>query len=782
MIPPPPVLLNLTAGTVLFAGAGTATVLADFDFETYSPAGFIWNDDLNAWEKPPPFNKASGGKTNKRGLGLVGAARYTEHPDAEVLSLAYDLKDGRGRRWWRPGDPPPADLFAHIAAGGLLEAHNSAFEGWVWRNICVPKYGWPPLPQRQQRCSMAKARAHALPGALDNLADVLRLTHRKNPDGKRLLDKFSVPRNPTKTDPRRRIELWQEPDDAVRLYTYNGDDIAAEAEASSKIPDLPPDELELWLCDQEINTRGVAVDSEAIENCAAIIEQAYERYNAELYTLTGGAVEKASQLARMQGWLAGHGVYMPSMDEDAITEALKDVWMPIPAQRALEIRQLVGSASVKKLYALRNQTTRAGRVHDLFLYHVGRTGRFAGADAQPQNLPKSGPDLWRCTACSRHFGAHIHVCPWCGTVMAPPSKTNKPMEWNAAAIEDALEIIATRSLDLVEMFFGDAVKLVSGCVRGLIVAAPGHDFICSDYSAIEAVVLAALAGEEWRLDVFRTHGKIYETSASKITGIPFAEYETYKRETGQHHPTRAKIGKIAELASGYQGWIGAWKNFGADQYFTDDEIKRHILAWRAESPAIVEFWGGQERNKFDDNSYYRELYGLEGAAISAVLNPGQLFTVQANHPDSRPISYFVYNDVLYCRLPSGRLLTYHQPRLTPSTRPYQEGNLTLSFMGWNSNPKMGAAGWVRMETYGGKLTENVVQAVARDILAHAIIQLTHALYPVVLHVHDEIVAEVPHGLGDVGDFERIMGALPEWCASWPVKAAGGWRGRRYRKD
>lgn len=780
MIPPPPDILQLAAGTVLFAGAGTATVLPDLDFETYSEGGFLWDDAAGKWTKPPPFNQGS--KTNKKGLGIVGAARYTEHPSAEVLSLAYDLKGWNGywgRKWWRPGDPPPLDLFEYIAAGGFIEAHNSGFEGWVWRNICVPKYGWPPLPQRQQRCSMAKARAHALPGALDDLSNVLQLTHRKNPDGKRLLDKFSIPRNPTKTDPRRRVELWQEPEDAVKLYTYNGDDIAAEAEASSRIPDLSPDELEVWLCDQEINTRGVAVDTPAIENCVAIIEQAYERYNAELVTLTGGVVERASQLERLKGWLAGFGVHMQSMDEDAITEALKDEWMPIPAWRALTIRQLVGAASVKKLYALRNQTTNAGRVHDLFLYHVGRTGRFAGADAQPQNLPKSGPDLFFCDTCKKFHGAHTHVCPWCAAIHSP---TKKKLEWTGTAVEDALEIIATRSLDLVEMFFGDAVKLVSGCVRGLLVAGPGKDFICSDYSAIEAVVLAALAGEEWRLEVFRTHGKIYEASASKITGIPFADFETYKKETGQHRPERGKIGKVAELASGYQGWVGAWKNFGADAFFSDDEIKKHVLAWRAESPAIVEFWGGQERNKFDNNNYYRELYGLEGAAISAVMNPGQLFTVHANHPDSRPVSYFVYDDVLYCRLPSGRLLTYHRPRLTPSSRPYQEGNWTLSFMTWNSNPKMGAAGWVRMETYGGKLTENVVQAVSRDILAYALVNLARAGYPIVLHVHDEIVAEVEKEWGSVEEFERIMGTLPAWCSSWPVKAAGGWRGLRYRKD
>ena len=784
-VPPPPAIETLTAGSTLVAGNGHAAVLPTMDFETYCEAGFVWSDELNKWGRPP------GASTAKKGLGLVGAARYSEHPTCEVLSLAYDLKDGLGRRWWRPGLPLPADLFAHIAAGGLVESHNSGFEGWIWRNVCVPRYGFPPLPRRQQRCSMAKARAHALPGALDDLSNVLALTHRKNPDGKRLLDKFSIPRNPTKTDPRRRIRPEDDPADAVRLYTYNMDDVSAEGEASSRIPDLSPDELELWLIDQEINTRGVAVDSHAIDACAAIIEQAYERYNAELHTLTGGAVEKASQLERLKGWLAGHGVYMAVMDDDAITAMLKQPNVPAPARRALEIRQLVGSASVKKLYAMRNQTTRAGRIHDLFLYHAARPGRWTGAEAQPQNLPKAGPKLFGPNpdkkppapgCCGRYFGAHTHICPWCGAVWPP---TSEPQEWNAHAIDDALEIILTASLECVQMFYGDAVKLVSGVIRGLLIAATGADLISSDFSAIEAVVLACLAGEDWRIQVFKTHGLIYETSAARVTGMSLDDFARYYAEHGKKHPMRQSVGKCLELACGYGGWVNGAKapNIAMDRFFTDDEIKGHILAWRAASPAVVEFWGGQERNKFDrGGAYRRELFGLEGMAISAVLNPGQEFTFHAPHPDARPITYFMRGDALYCRLPSGRLLTYHQPRLDLSTRPYQEGNLTLSYMGWNTNPVTGPVGWIRIETYSGKLTENVVQAVARDILAYAIVQLNRAGYWVVMHVHDEIVSEIAQGWGSIEEFERIMSTLAPFATGWPVAAKGGWRGKRYRKE
>jgi DNA polymerase len=299
----------------------------------------------------------------------------------------------------------------------------------------------------------------------------------------------------------------------------------------------------------------------------------------------------------------------------------------------------------------------------------------------------------------------------------------------------------------------------------MFIASPGHDLICSDYSAIEAVVLAALSGEQWRLDVFNTHGRIYETSGSKIGGVSFETLIEYKKSTGQHHPLR-KLGKTAELASGYQGWLGAWKAFNADSFMSEDEIEQAILAWRAASPMIVEMWGGQPNWKRD------EYYGLEGMAILAVMNPGVTY-------DFRGISYVVKQNILYCRLLSGRYLVYHKPCLQINHE--RNDSYQLSFEGYNSNPNNGSIGWIRMPTYGGKLTENVVQATARDILAEAIVKLEKANYPVVLHVHDEIVSEIPENFGSIEEFENIMSQPPMWAYNWPIKASGGWRAKRYGK-
>lgn len=1040
-IPQPPKLSDYREGTRLVAGVSHVTILADMDFETYSPAGYVWDDVRQKFT--PPHGAA------KYGLQVVGAAVYSEHPDAEVLSLAYNLKDGRGPKLWTPNDPLPKDLFAHIHSGGLIEAWNVAFEHWIWVNICMPKYHFPKIDIRQLRCAAAKARAFALPGSLANAGDVLGIQNKKDKDGTRLINKFCMPKNPTRSRAEKRNHLLPNDPDVRKLYDYNLRDIEAEAEISSIIPDLSPEEQEFWFCDRTINYRGVQVDIDTIQKAIAIIETAYAQYTNELQTLTGGAVKSVSEVAKLIAWMREYGVFTNSLDKENV-EALLKINLPDDVRRALEIRQLISASSVKKLYALTHHATKKGRVHDLFLYHSARTGRAAGAGPQPQNFPNSGPEVYYCT-CGKHY-SQLTCCPWCGCNNSFASSA----EWNQAAVEEAIELIKTGDLNCVQYYYPDAIDVISGCLRAMFISAPAHDLICSDYSAIEAVVLAALAGEEWRLEVFRTHGKIYEMSASKITGVPFEEFIKYKEQTGQHHPLRKKVGKVAELAclahdtqvltgrgyvnivdvlttdklwdgvqwvnhggvihkgkkqtlvldgvrmtpnhpislgdswraaeqlalnentlyraleiasenlpisvnanndlkevtaslnavvhaaqllppriltyalavqrvatnalklrvrklllnglkiigrmqtsyltfhtgavyagvfppqslgaiqkiinhtqtteegallfskngekvkkvkgrslnilqplkvgimkcwrwtglmsikamslaisnflhaqkikiteeklrffktelntlsdvydivnagprnrftiktnsghlivhnSGYAGWIGAWKNFGAEEFFTEDEMKKAILAWRDASPAIVKMWGGQKPY----------CYGIEGAAISAVQNPHVQY-------ESNSIKYYCANNVLYCFLPSGRYLTYHAPHLSPSER--KQGTLELSYETWNTNPIKGPIGWHRVSTYGGKLVENVVQAVARDILAHAIVNLERAGYPIVLHVHDEIVAEVPESFGSLEEFEKIMSTMPAWAISWPIKATGGWRGKRYRK-
>lgn len=781
------------AGTRLPAGLGYSTVLPDLDFETYSEAGQVYSYEGRKWIGPP------GAAKGKRGLGVVGAAVYATHPSTEVLSLAYNLKDGYGPRRWTPGQGIPSDLIAHVTRGGLLEAWNSAFEWWIWNYVCAPRYSFPPLYIEQTRCAMAKSRAAGFPGSLDLAGKVMSLTHQKDAKGSALIGKLCVPRAPTKTNPLLRLTPADAPADFAALYEYNDRDIEAEAEASARCPDLEGEELEFWLLDQRINRRGVAVDVESLHACARLVEACLLHYDSELYQLTGGQVDRASQLERLKGWLAGQGVQVGSgagtMDEEAIERLIGGLTSnQTAARRALEIRQAVGSASVKKVFAMRNQLSMWGRLHDLFNYHGARTGRPTGEGPQPTNLPKAGPPVRRC-ACGMHTGAERALCAWCGLPFPPGAKK---AEWSIDAVEDVLEIIKTGDLATVERYYGDAMLCVSGCLRGLFVAAEGHELIASDFSSIEGVVTACIAGEDWRVEMFATHGKAYELSVSKITGIPFAEimvhagyedvesHEWWKHRADKskpHHPLRQTLGKVAELASGFGGWINAWKRFGADAFMSDDEIKKAILAWREASPAIVELWGGQERRDGWDRR--EELYGLEGMAVSAVLSPGRWFPVLRRDGSDTGVAYISHNDALYCMLPSGRAITYQRPRLSANTRGFG-GRYSLSYEGYNSNPQQGPIGWITINTYAGKLCENVVQAVARDIQRYAMINLEKQGYPVVLHVYDEDVVEVPHGFGSIEEVERIMGTMPPWAAyrglPWPIRAAGGWRGRRYRKE
>lgn len=729
---------------------------ANIDFESYSAAGFIIAPDGSFSRLP---------NATRYGLSVVGAAVYAEHPSTEVLSLSYDLDDGRGCRVWIPGLPAPYDLFDHVESGGLIHAWNSGFEWLIWDRICHRRYGWPELPLDQMRCTMSRASAFSLPGALEKASVVLGKTG-KNKEGDRLIKKFSVPRKPTKTNSARRILPSDDLEDSQKFIDYNIQDVKAEIEIGKSIPELSAFEREVWLTDQRINMRGCAIDLETVDAGIEIIRQLETRYNARLVEITGGKVSTAFETAKLAEWLGISSVDKPSVETELDTPNLA------PDRReVLEIRQKLSKTSTKKLFAFRNTVCSDGRIRGLFVYSgAGRTRRWAGRLTQPHNSPKAASDVKKCLsfACGKYCGEHHEKCPRC---KAPLDAA----EWDAQAAEEAIRAINTRSLQSLEFIFGDVLDTISGCIRGLYVAAPGHRLICSDYSAIEAVVLAELAGEKWRQEVFRTHGRIYELSAEKITGVPMTE---------DRHPHRG-LGKIAELASGYQGSVGAWKRFGADKFFPDDAaMLEAVKKWRRASPAIA---GGYNHGGVWVDGFWKN---IENAAKSAVQNPGEAYAV-------RSITFQTANSVLYCLLPSGGHLTYHQPQLKAGVDDYGRSTIELSYMSWNTNGMKGPVGWIRESTYGGKLVENITQATAREFLAHAMVELEKKGYLIVLHIHDEIVAEVPEGWGSIEELESTMADLPDWAQGyprnhsaetlldwnprWPIKASGGWTGQRYRK-
>lgn len=769
----------MLAGQQFYAGLGVSTVLPSLDWETYSEAGYLWDVPARKWLCLP--NAPQG----RKGLKVVGLDVYANHPSTDILCLAYDLKDGRGRRRWRPGQPLPLDLWMHAMNGGLLSAWNSGFELRIWNCVATRRYGFPPLNPLQMRCDMAKARAFALPGGLEETGDVLELNIRKDKDGARLLDKFSVPRQPTKKDPRTRIRPEDDPADFERLVAYNDTDVASEDEAALRIPDLSPVELQHWQNDQAINQRGVAIDLAGVDACIAIVTAAIAKYTQELQDLTGGI--KPTELEQLKGWLHARGVHVESLDEENVDELLKKLPRGSAERRAIEIRAAVGSASVKKVFAMRHRVGPDGRLRDMYIFHGARTGRPTGEGAQPTNMPKAGPDVYRCGwqgkvqlpggGCGRWHGAHTMRCPWCGasTLRGPKAAA----EWSPPAMKDALAVIMSRSLELVEYYFGDAMHTVAGVLRGLYVAAEGCELVSSDFTAIEGVVIACLAGEKWRIDAYANDEPMYLLSAERSYGVPVAEMQAYAKQHGHHHPLRQK-GKIGELALGFGGWIGALRSMGADG--PDEDLKDQVLKWRAASPAVVEFWGGQSRGKPWDGSHRRELFGLEGMIVAAIQNPGTEYPVRRLDGTFTGVSYLMRGDVLYCRVPDGGYITYHRPRLSPSRRPYAAPwELSITYEGWNSNPKMGPPGWQTLSLYAGKAAENVVQKVARDIQMGAINRCERASLPVVLHTYDEIVGEVLRGSCTVQRLEGLMCDVQPWARGWPIKAAGGWVDDRYQK-
>lgn len=739
---------------------------ATIDFETYSEAGFEWSDALNKWVPP------EGGSATNRGLGLVGVVNYTRHPSFEVLCAWYRLPGGE-LTYWDPSMPPPADLFAYIQAGGIVEAHNHAFEHRVFQAL-----GWPEVPLAQQRCSMAKSRAWALPGSLDLAAATLGTTP-KNPDGKKGIQLFCAPQQPKFSNGlSRRIRPEDEPGKFQQyIVQYGRDDVISEESLSAVVPELSPIELEHWQVDQTVNRRGVAVDVPTLYAMRRILRDAHRLYGDRCREITGGI--SPSEVSQLIIWAANRGVLLSALDDEAITEALARENLPDPVRQMLHCRQAVASASVKKIHAMINRATTEGRIYDLFNFHAARTGRPTGDAVQPTNFPRGSLAVNKC-GCGRYFAAS--ACGWCGAPAA-----GAPDEWNPDAMHDAIEVAQTGSLALMEHTFGAgrALDALAGCLRGMFVAGEGRDLVSSDYTAIEAVVLACLAGEQWRIDLFHNKGKIYEASGAKVGGVSYESLLEYKQQTGKHHPLR-QVGKTAELALGYGGWIGGWRAFD-DSGRTDDEIKRIILAWRDASPAIVEFWGGQVRR---EQGWRDELYGVEGAFIRAALLPGvpvhyRGFIFEASKPAFPvrcPAASLAEPCTVQITLMSGRKLTYHNVLLEPTPADRQwAGRYAISYEGYNTNPKSGGVGWIRMRTYSGKLVENLCQATANDILRYAMSNLERAGYPIVLHVYDEIVCEVPKGFGSVEELESIMKTLPSWAAGWPIGADGGWRGRRYRK-
>lgn len=648
-------------------------------------------------------------------LKKAGLYRYVQSPAFEILLFAYSF-DGAPTQVidMAQGEKIPLEVIHALTDPQCLKhAYNAPFE-WY----CLSKYMGAQLPPSQWRDTMLHGLYAGYTAGLDATGRALGIPEDKQKlaTGKALIRYFCVPCKPTKSNGgRTRNYPHHDPEKWALFKTYNGQDVVAEMEIERRLSVFPvPDFVQKqWETDLLINARGVAVDMDFCAGALELGEIIRAQLTDEAVLLSG--LQNPNSVKQLARWLSAEtGDDITTLRKETIKELLgRDNADHV--QRMLEIRQELGKTSTKKYDAIEAAVCDDGRVRGLLqFYGANRTGRWAGRLVQVQNLPRT---------------------------------YTEPLEF-------ARELVKGRKLDALRIVYGSPNDTLSQLIRTAFVAAPGNVLIDADFSAIEARVISWLADEEWRLEVFRTHGKIYEASASQMFGVPL---ERIKK--GNPEYSLRQRGKVAELALGYQGGVPAMRQMDTGKLLADlpdEEIKDIVDKWRNTNPKIRNLW-----------------YSFNDAAIRVIQNGGSLRVRCCTF--ARECDCIRGTTCMTISLPSGRKLYYVEPAVGEN----RWGGPSITYMGVNDKNK-----WGRIETYGGKLVENVVQAIARDCLAQAIEHLEAAGLPVVFHIHDEVVIDT--AAFDTNDamldkVVKIMSTPIPWAEGLPL-GADGWVGAFFKKD
>jgi len=704
----------------------------------------------------------------------VGAWRYSEHPSTEVLFMSYK-RPGGDTGLWDPSQPFPQELIDRAEnPDEVFEAHNAPFEMAIWLNILHKRMGIP-IPKRWMD-TMATCAYRAIPQGLDEVGRVLGLKVQKDKRGKYLLNQLSKPRKPLKKEKKdfedlgipedKWPTLWREDDVLMQeLGEYCVTDADSEDDLGDTIGDLPLPEYRVWTMDQRINYRGVRVDVEAVEAAIGIIELMSAKMERELQDITEGAVQTGSQVAKIVEWINAQGLSIDNLRAETVTNVLEDIAKRAKnpnyadyfeaftkVKRVLEIRQTLGSSSVKKLYKFRDTVCADSRIRGLLQYHGAGTGRWAGRLVQPQNFPRGELEAY---------------CDLLG--MSPGDCMD--------LLIDTIKLGGQDAIDMIEDIFGNVIDALTTSLRGMFVAAPGKKYRVADFSAIEAVVTAWLAGEDWKIAAFEAiqRGEGYEGSpdmycaaASKVFGKPITDKKKFPKER--------QVGKVCELAFGYQGGVGAWRNFDRSDSYSDDEVEEFKVNWRKQHPAIAGEYNTFINEKGELIEYFKGglWQGLESAAVEALQTGKRVgYRYVAFEPVTDKAGKW-----LTMILPNGKRLWYYNPELA-HVRTKRSGERVYQVTYEGRDNKRGGA-WGRIYTYGGMLTENAVQAISRELMVEAMIRVEKAGYCMILTVHDEIVSEDDEDFGSREEFEHLMSIVPVWARGCPI-AVDGWEGYRYRK-
>lgn len=684
-------------------------------------------------------------------LRKVGAYEYANHPTTKILCaswrvgtrnhLRHELLRGIKPKIWSSAFDDSDD--SRELAGLIMDpeiiivAHNALFEQVITRFV-LPKYikefkstkpspglfmrpllfhRLESLPHDRWVCTAATAAALALPRNLEGACAALKLSIQKDMDGRRLILKYCKPRKPTKKNPAKWHTLAR---DLRRIMLYCQNDVDAETMLFLTIPPLSDKEREVWLLDQKINFRGFKADREMVSAALTMIAEETKNLNAETTGLTNGKPGSTTQRDALLEWLSREGVFLPDLRAKTVKDVISEGLVEGDAKRLLQIRQAVSKVSTKKYSAFDARSRTDGRVRDILVYHTASTGRWGGSGVQPQNFPRG----------------HIKDT------------------------DTAADLLKSRDLELVRLIYGDPMGVFSSCLRAAIIAPKERELFCADYAAIEARVLFWVAKHHTGLKGFFKDKPMYEEMASVIYNTPLDELLALIKIENPEAKNKRQVGKQAFLGCGYgMGWkkfILTCKSFGMD---VDEKVSQTaVTAYRTLHRPVVALWSN-----------------LEMAAVEAVHRKGTKFKI--NHT-----TWWVEKlkdtelEFLFCQLPSGRRLAYFGPEIKYEMTPWEEKRAVLYH--WGVNPL--SRKWEPSGTYGGKLTENVVQAIARDLMAEAMLRIEKSGYDLILTVHDEILAERRKDEGTVKEFEDLMALTPQWADGCPVQVKG-WKGPRYHK-
>lgn len=634
-------------------------------------------------------------------LPSVGVYKYAESPDFDILLLGYAIDDNPVEVIDLTVDPFPEELKEMLYDPLVIKvAHNSNFE-----RTCLSRYLGRQIPPGAFEDTMVMASWCGLPLSLDAVGQALGLSEEqaKMKEGKALLRKFCQPRKPTKSNPKTRLTAEDAPDDWKVFIEYNRRDVEVERTIYERLLKWRPDisEYKIWALDQKINDAGMRVDLQMAANAVEIGEAYREKLLDKAQEISG--LENPNSTEQIKRWLREQeGVTVTSLNKKVVADVVAGL-SDEKCKEFMALRTEFSKSSTKKYEAIKRSVCGDGCIHGCFQFAgAGRTGRWAGRLVQLQNLPQN----------------------------------------HMADLDSARQLVRAGDAEGLDIIYGDVQGTLSELIRTALIPEPGQKFIVADFAAIEARVIAWIAGEQWRQDVFREGGDIYCASASQMFHVPVVKH-------GINGELRAK-GKIAELALGYGGNINALKAFGADKLgMSDEEMAETVDKWREASPHIVALWRS-----------------LGNAAIRAVRRKGSTLSTVGH------IRFDYEEPVLWMTLPSGRRIAYWGAEYSEN----KWGNPTLTYMGQDQKTKK----WTRLETYGPKLTENLVQATARDCLKESMLRLDAAGYSIRGHVHDEVIITTPL-TAKVEDVSAIMGANIPWAPGLLLRA-DGYECAYYMKD